>query len=58
MKPGVYIVKVLINFDPQWEKDYDVNFAVYAEYPCIINFANTQEATMFAGKQVNWNPQE
>ena len=58
MKPGTYIVKVHINFDPNWEKDYDVNFAVYAEYPCIITYANNQEASMFAGKPVNWKPVE
>ena len=58
MKAGVYIVKILINFDPNWEKDFDVNFAVYAQYPCIITYANNQEASSFAGKAVNWHPQE
>ncbi len=30
MSPGTYIVKVKIDFDPKWEKDFDVNLAVYA----------------------------
>jgi hypothetical protein len=30
MQPGVFIVKVTVNFDPAWEKDFDVNLAVYA----------------------------
>jgi hypothetical protein len=30
MKPGTYIIKVTMKFDPQWEKDFDVNLAVYA----------------------------
>lgn len=29
MKPGVYIAKVLIDFDAQWEQDFDVNLAIY-----------------------------
>lgn len=29
MSPGVYIAKVLVDFDPQWDKEFDVNLAVY-----------------------------
>lgn len=42
MTPGVYIVKVRIDFNPQWEKDFDVNLAVYAEYPCVMSLASKQ----------------
>ena len=42
MNVGTYIVKVRIDFNPQWEKDFDVNLAVYAEYPCIITLASQQ----------------
>jgi hypothetical protein len=40
LSPGVYIVKVLMDFDPKFEKDFDVNLAVYADYPCIVELAN------------------
>ena len=36
LSPGIFIVKVLIEFDPNYETDYDVNLAIYAEYPCNI----------------------
>ncbi len=42
MTVGTYMVKVRIDFNPQWEKDFDVNLAVYAEYPCIITLASQQ----------------
>jgi len=54
MKAGTYIVKVLIDFDSKFEKDYDVNLAVYAEFPCQISLASAQEASKFAGRNVNW----
>lgn len=34
--PGIYIAYVLINFDPKFEKEFDVNLAIYADYPCIV----------------------
>lgn len=55
LKPGTYIVKVRIDFDPQWEKDYDVNLAIYAQYPCVISLASKQEATLLEGRAVNWS---
>jgi hypothetical protein len=58
LQPGTYIVKVLVDFDPKYEKDYDVNLAVYAEFPCVISLANGQEASKFAGKNVSWTGQE
>lgn len=42
MKVGTYIVKVRIDFDPNFEKDFDVNLAIYSEFPCIINLATKQ----------------
>jgi hypothetical protein len=48
-------VKVRVDFNPQWEKDYDVNLAIYAQYPCVITFASNQEATILAGRAVNWS---
>lgn len=55
MNPGFYIVKVKLDFDPKWEKDFDVNLAVYAEFPCIITYASNQEASAFAGRAVQWS---
>lgn len=39
LQPGTYIVKVNIEYDSRFEKDYDVNLAVYAEYPCELRWA-------------------
>ena len=40
LKPGIYIAKVNINFIKKWEKDYEVNLAIYAEFPCTIGLAS------------------
>lgn len=58
MKAGIYIVKVKTDFDPNWEKDFDVNLAVYSEYPCVISYATNNEAAIFAGRPVNWTGKE
>lgn len=58
MKVGTYIVKVRIDFDPNFEKDFEVNLAIYSEFPCIINLATKQEAALLAGKPVNWTGEE
>lgn len=29
MQPGTYIGKVMVDFDPKWDKEFDVNLAVY-----------------------------
>jgi hypothetical protein len=58
LKAGIYIVKVRVDFDPKWEKDFDVNLAVYAQYPCVISLASKQEATLLAGRAVNWSGED
>lgn len=58
LKPGTYIVKVHLDFDPSWDKEYDVNLAVYAQFPCIVKLATTQQACALAGRQVDWSGQE
>jgi hypothetical protein len=35
-------VKVTVDFDEEWEEDYDVILSVYAEYPCKIGLASTE----------------
>lgn len=30
LKKGIYIVKVYIDFDTEWEVDFDVNLAIYS----------------------------
>ncbi len=37
--PGTYVAYVKINFNRQFEKDFDVNLAVYSEYACNITIA-------------------
>ena len=58
MTPGKFIAKVLIEFDSNYETDYDVNLAIYGEYPCSIEYATNQEACKMVGKAVSWKGQE
>ena len=58
MRPGTYIAKVVMDFDPKWEKEYDVNLAVYAQYPCEVKLATPEQATALAGHQTSWTGQE
>ncbi len=58
MQPGVFITKVTMDFNPAYEKDFDVNLAVYAEFPCKVSLASNQEASALAGTQVSWTGQE
>lgn len=44
LEPGVYIVYVKIDFDPEFEPDFDINLAVYGEHPCRIELASQEEA--------------
>ena len=36
---GVYIAYVRVHYEKQFEKDFDVNLAIYAEFPCEITLA-------------------
>lgn len=57
LQPGEYIAKAKIDFDRNFEKDFDVNLAVYAEYACDIEFASQQEAIALTGdNNVSWTP--
>ena len=47
MNPGIYIVKVIMLFNAQFEKDFDVNLAVYGQYPCLISLSTNQQACAF-----------
>ena len=58
MQPGIYIAKVTVDFDPQWDKEFDVNLAVYGEFACLISLASNQQACAFAGRQVNWTGED
>ena len=50
-------MKVTINYDSSFEKDFDVNLAIYAEYACDISFATTQQAIALAGNSnIKWVP--
>ncbi len=37
---GFYICFVRIDFDPTFEKDFDVNLAIYGDYASNIEFAS------------------
>ena len=55
---GVYVAFVRVHYDKQFEKDFDVNLAIYAEFPCEISLATAGEADIFAGRNVDWSGQE
>ena len=57
LEAGEYIVKVKIDFDNRFEKEHDVNLAIYGEYACDIDFASQQQAGALSGNHnVDWNP--
>jgi hypothetical protein len=58
MKPGIYIAKVVVDYNPSWENEFDVNLAVYAQYPCEVKLATPQQAAALAGRQVSWTGEE
>lgn len=58
LTPGVYVAYVKLDFDRQFEKDFDINLAIYAEYVCDIELAPREMAVMMAGPSVRWNPAE
>ncbi len=57
VEAGTYIVFVRVHYEKTFEKDFDVNLAIYAEFPCEINLATANEADIYAGRNVDWNPQ-
>ena len=58
MNPGTYIIKVKMDFDANYETEFDVVCAVYAENACRLSLATTAEASALAGEQVNWTGQD
>jgi hypothetical protein len=54
LEAGQYVVFVKVHYDAQFEKDFEVNLAIYAEYPCEIALATASEADAFAGRNVDW----
>ena len=56
LTPGVYIAYVKMFFDKNYEKEFDINLAVYAEYFCDIELASHSDAVAFTGNQsVDWS---
>ena len=54
---GVYIAWVRIAYNNQFEKEFDVNLALYAEYACNVEFASHEEAVIFSGDpNIDWEP--
>jgi hypothetical protein len=52
-------VFVKIHYENKFEKDFDVNLACYAEFPCEIALASKGEAVAFSGNpNVEWNGKE
>ena len=58
IEAGVYVVFVKVHYDQQFEKDFEVNLAIYAEFPCEIALATAGEADIIAGRNVDWIGQE
>ena len=47
LTPGNYVAWVQIEFDSNFEKDYEIVLAVYSEFACKIRLATPEEATKF-----------
>ena len=59
LTPGVYVAFAKVNFNPTFEKDFEVNLAVYAEYACDIEVAPRNLVIQYTGNaNVKWNPEE
>jgi hypothetical protein len=54
---GEYLVYVKVHYDVKFEKDFDLNLAVYSEFATSVVLATAQEADMFAGRNVDWSGQ-
>ena len=49
LNPGTYVAKVTIDYDGEFENDFDVNLAIYASTACNIRLASHEEAVIFTG---------
>jgi len=38
--PGVYVCYVKINFDVKFEKVFDINLAIYGDFPCDLRLSD------------------
>ena len=38
--PGIYVCYVQINFDPKFEKVFDINLAIYGDFPCELRLSD------------------
>ena len=47
LKPGKYVAWAKIDFDPNFEEDFEVNLAIYSEYACRIGIASREEAIIY-----------
>ena len=55
LTPGVYVSWIKIDFDERFEKDFEVNLAIYSEYPCKINVAQRNDVIDFTGNpNIEW----
>lgn len=43
------MAKVTIDYDGEFENDFDVNLAIYASTACNIRLASHEEAVIFTG---------
>lgn len=59
LSPGTYIAFVKIQYDPDFEDQYDVNLAVYSETPCNVQLASREEAVLYSGDpDVKWTGED
>ena len=49
LMPGTYVVNVKIDFDYEFEKDFEVTLAIYSETACGISVATKNDVSMFKG---------
>ena len=59
LQPGKHVAFVKIDYTPKFEKDFEVNLAIYSDYACEIDIATTDEVKAYERKdQVDWCPSE
>lgn len=56
---GVYICFVRIDFDPKFQKDFDVNLAIYGDYVSYVELASKKQAVLFSNNpNIKWGGSE
>jgi hypothetical protein len=57
--PGSYICYTKIDFDAKYEKLFEINLAIYGDFPSQLRLSHKKEAVMMANNpNINWPPEK